>query len=374
MLHKILSSFRKLLLILFNWFVIKPIRFVSLCKHNELYSHRSYFPEMKDLRKSSSRIFLEQVISIIKYNCYDLFYFPYGLDVKSKKECDNYLNYAYFNKKRDALNFANKINCTCILRDKILFNCFANSIGISTPNNVIYVADGKLYDYHSKNVINSSQIKNYCSSPLFCKLVDGECGRGIFKLTYENGIFYIDGIEKTEEEVFISLTSGRYLAQEVIRQHPTMAKLHPQSVNSLRIVTVRSIKDGIIRIWPSIARIGTGNSVVDNTSQGGICVGIDFISGTMKEWGFYKPQFGFKVDKHPDSNIIFKEFKIPYLKEVQDQAIYFHSMLPGLQSVGWDVAIGELGPIFIEGNDNWEINGPQICNGGLKPLFEDQMC
>ncbi len=48
-------------------------------------------------------------------------------------------------------------------------------------------------------------------------------------------------------------------------------------------------------------------------------------------------------------------------------------MLPGMQSVGWDIAIGENGPVFIEGNDNWEINGPQICNGGLKKLYDEQM-
>lgn len=46
-------------------------------------------------------------------------------------------------------------------------------------------------------------------------------------------------------------------------------------------------------------------------------------------------------------------------------------MLPELHSVGWDIAIGDAGPIFIEGNDNWEINGPQICNGGLRKEFNE---
>ena len=50
-----------------------------------------------------------------------------------------------------------------------------------------------------------------------------------------------------------------------------------------------------------------------------------------------------------------------------------HTMLPDVYSVGWDVAIGKDGPIFIEGNDNWEINGPQICHGGLKNLFYEML-
>ena len=37
--------------------------------------------------------------------------------------------------------------------------------------------------------------------------------------------------------------------------------------------------------------------------------------------------------------------------------MFFHSMLKDIHSIGWDIAIGENGPIFIEGNDNWEALG-----------------
>ena len=61
-------------------------------------------------------------------------------------------------------------------------------------------------------------------------------------------------------------------------------------------------------------------------------------------------------------------------KETRETAVamakYFHSLLD-LHSIGWDIAIGENGPIFIEGNDNWEINGPQSCNRGLAKEFKE---
>lgn len=373
MINRITAFFNKVLVFFVNWFIIKPFRILLLFKHKELYVHASYYPEKADKRKSSMRIFFEQIRYVIKYNCYDLFYFPYGCDVKSKSECEKYINYEFFNKKRDSLNFADKVNCTCILRDKILFNVFANGIGIDTPKNVLYVANGRIYDFQSKQEVFAEQLVKYSGNALFCKLVDGECGKGVFKLEFQNGKFYVDGAEQTADEVYRKLTSGRYLAQEVIKQHSSMAALHPQSVNSMRIVTVRNVNDGVIRVWPSILRMGTANSVVDNTSQGGVYAGIDFSNGKMKKWGFYKPQFGLKTDHHPDSGIVFNEFEIPFLEEAQNQAVYFHSMLPDMQSVGWDVAIGENGPVFIEGNDNWEINGPQICNGGLMDLFKEQM-
>jgi hypothetical protein len=46
-------------------------------------------------------------------------------------------------------------------------------------------------------------------------------------------------------------------------------------------------------------------------------------------------------------------------------------MLPQVHSVGWDIAVGDDGPIFVEGNDNWEINGPQSCNGGMMKEFKE---
>lgn len=150
-----------------------------------------------------------------------------------------------------------------------------------------------------------------------------------------------------------------------------MNQLHSKSINSMRLITVRSLKDKTIHLFPSILRIGTGDSIVDNTSQGGLAVGIDLTTGRLKRYGFYKPQFGLKVDSHPDSHIRFDQFVIPYFEEAIRLAVYFHSMLPELHSVGWDIAIGEKGPVFIEGNDNWEINGPQICNGGLINEFKE---
>lgn len=372
-MNRIFDFVRNLLMSCYALFRLKPTNLVFLIRHKELYKHQSYFPEFEKNRKSSRKIFWEQVRNVLKYNSPDLFYFPYGLDVKPKEECKKYLHYNYFNKHRDSLNFSSKVNCTCILRDKMLFNIFADGIGIKTPTNVMYASNGKLYDFQSKKEVSAKDLSRYGQRTLFCKLVDGECGKGIFKLEFDGVDYYIDGKKCNEEDAYRHLTSGRYLAQEVIQQHPAMSSLHPQSVNSMRIVTVKSVKDGIIRVWPSMLRMGTGKSIVDNTSQGGVYAGIDFATGKMKKWGFYKPQFGLKTDQHPDSGIAFCDFEIPFLKEVREQAIYFHSMLPDMQSVGWDIAICEDGPVFIEGNDNWEINGPQICNGGLKELYEEQM-
>lgn len=355
---------------LYGWIIKRPKELISLMRHKELYVHDSYFPEEETYRKSSLKIFWEQVRQIRKYGCPNAFYFPYGCDVKPLRDCDEYVNYLFFRNRRESLNFSNKVNCTCILRDKILFNIFANGIGIDTAENKFYTVNGELFDFKTKKPLSIDQL---CETDheLFCKLVDGECGNGVFQLNIVQGTVFINGHPSSKEDIASRFLQGRYLAQTVIKQHPLMSQLHPQSINSMRLITVRSFKDQSIHVFPSILRIGTGNSIVDNTSQGGLAVGIELKSGQLKQFGFYKPQFGLKTKCHPDSGIQFDQFVIPHFEEALRQAVYFHSMLPGMHSVGWDIAIGEKGPVFIEGNDNWEINGPQICNGGLKKEFTE---
>ena len=51
-------------------------------------------------------------------------------------------------------------------------------------------------------------------------------------------------------------------------------------------------------------------------------------------------------------------------------AIKLHKYLYRCHSVGWDIAITEKGPVFIEGNGWWEISLVQAVHGGLKKQVE----
>ena len=201
--------------------------------------------------------------------------------------------------------------------------------------------------------------------------------------SFGDGIKIIHNATVDDIKALLQKYSVGFVMEELIHQGDEMAALHPQSVNTIRLLTVRSLKDGQIHVMPSILRVGTGESIVDNTSQGGLAIGIDIETGFLKKYGFYKPAYGrevevdgkptliFKEEEHPDSHIRLADFQIPYFQEAVQQAKYYHSMLPSLHSVGWDIAIGEDGPIFVEGNDNWEITGPQTCNGGLMREFKE---
>lgn len=367
---KILYRMTKVYRAVSAWLLVRPSQFVTLLKDKSLYKHATYYPEQSDKVKSPRRIFLEQVGQILRFGKVNKFYFLYGFDVKTKQEQEEYVHAWPFQLRRGDLNLSLYHDYSCILRDKLVFSLFAEGIGVEAVKILFYTTEGKIFDYATKEECHEDKLLLSGDAKMFCKPLDGEEGKGAFVLQVKNGVFYQNGTPDGIDQIRSILTQQRYLVQEFLTQHEEMSRLHSQSINTIRLVTVRGIKDGEIHILPSILRIGTGDSVMDNTSRGGVAVGVDIETGYLKQYGFFKPQYGTKTDVHPDSKIKFEDFQIPYFEEVKRQAVYFHSMIPQIHSVGWDIAVGPNGPIFVEGNDNWEINGPQSCNGGMKKEFD----
>ncbi len=363
--QKILFIYRKLVENLYT----KPKNVIKLFKQKELYNSISYFPERPS--RPVWKNYLFQIGQILKYSIPNVFYFMYGLDVKTDEERNEYVNYKPFMDRRNFLNYGNnQHNSTCILRNKLYFDIFAKSIGINVPQIKAYYSQGQLFIW--KNGFKKavfSDLSDWDDINLFCKEIEGECGIGIFILSIVGGKLFVQNEEITAEEFQMRIKGADYLFQEIIEQHPEMSKLYSGSINTMRLVTVRSLKDHKLHILPSILRIGANGSFVDNTSQGGIAVGFDLETGQLHQYGFYKPQFGLKTELHPNSGIRLSDFSIPMIKEAEQMALHFHSMLKDIHSIGWDIAIGPDGPIFIEGNDNWEINGPQVGNHGFRKEF-----
>ena len=129
-------------------------------------------------------------------------------------------------------------------------------------------------------------------------------------------------------------------------------------------------KDGVVHPFGAGLRIGRSGSTIDNWAKGGVFVGIDMGTGKLMNRGFMKPQFGTAVSEHPDTHVVFDGFLVPYYKEAQELAVKLHSFLYRSHSVGWDIAITEKGPVFIEGNGLWEISLVQAVHGGMRKEIE----
>lgn len=204
----------------------------------------------------------------------------------------------------------------------------------------------------------------------FAKPLGGQLGDGAFSVQISNSqILVNDNKRISKEELIQSISKSNYIIQERVIQHPQMNKLCSTSLNTIRFQTVITENEGIVAFGAGV-RMGREGSHVDNWAKGGIFVGIDMNSGKLLKKGFIKPPYGTVVTQHPDNGLVFENFEIPYFQKAVNMAKELHSKLYRIHSIGWDIAISQEGPVFIEGNSLWEISLVQAAHGGLKEQIE----
>ena len=341
------------------------LRTVYLSRFNLLYqfhlayetvANESYYPEYT--RKSLIHRFIDVFSWNIKYNDNLWYYNLYGLDIRGFRNMNEYLpNHNNFIKDRARTNLmGSPISQIVILRDKFLFYKYLSSMNLSTPEVFAFMLDGMLYD-SQMNIVDNGFLMNECN--YFIKEADGQCASFVKKIRdYQEFILNKEKIAK-----------GRYIFQRAIIQNDKISDLNSQSINTLRMVTVST--GDTITVFSTVLRVGTSKtSNVDNWAAGGLSIGVG-TDGHLKEFGYYKPGKGTKTRKHPDTDILFKDFEVPFYKEAVELATRAHRSLYNIKSIGWDIAITPDGPTFVEGNDNWEIALMQASDGGLKKKWSD---
>lgn len=339
----------------------------KLLSSNFIHSE-TYFPELKDRRKSKVRIFFDLMAHVMKYGAIDYHYFAYGFDIKGLRKKSDYFDEGDLLWRMDAYNkWEAAYNYTCILRDKRLFGELLSAWNISTPRNLMDTSQSN-YAEQLKGKILSRE------GEYFCKPIDGSCGRGIFKIITLENTCIIDNIEYSKSEAvevaINKLSDASYIIQPVIHQHKTISNIYDSCLNTMRLVTVSNKYSDQIKPVSAVLRIGCNGNIVDNYEKGGVSVGIDLQSGSLVKYGMFKYGRGTKTEVHPNTNVKFEGIQLPYFAEAIEQAIKIHSILREIPVIGWDIAFTESGPIFIEGNDNIEISISQQADGGLRQKIE----
>ena len=339
----------------------------------------SYYPD--EPHKSKAEMFWDQLYFILKSGAVEKFYFAYGFDRKSmpRKKCvDEYIiNEDVFLHKVNYNNNHMKgkpklVPGRVLISDKFYFYLFLRDFGIPTPKIYYYFRDGAVFYSLEKQNTNDIKGRDLFTFDFdgFAKPLGGQLGDGAFPIKVSHSrIFINDNQEISEEELIRSVSKTNYIIQERIVQHLQMNKLCSTSLNTIRFQTVLTEDNGIIAFGAGV-RMGREGSHVDNWAKGGIFVGVDMNTGKLLKNGFIKPPFGTVVTKHPDNGLVFEGFEIPYFKEAVEMAKVLHSKLYRIHSVGWDIAITEEGPMFVEGNSLWEISLIQAAHGGLKKQIE----
>lgn len=189
------------------------------------------------------------------------------------------------------------------------------------------------------------------------------CGIGI-KVVHSEG--------KTDTEKVLQEYKGKkVLAEEILVQEGSVHDLHPESLNTLRIVTVR-ISDSDIRVMNANIRIGVDERIQDNFHQEGIAASVDVKTGIVNSAG---------CDMHLRHHLVHpvtKEKIIGYTIPQWDEAIEMVKkaalIVPEVAYVGWDVATSckKHGVVLVEGNPDSDTDVQQMCDQvGKWPQYQE---
>lgn len=141
------------------------------------------------------------------------------------------------------------------------------------------------------------------------------------------------------------------LVEPLIVNHPELAKFHPASLNTLRIITMRTPSGGV-EVCRAIMRFGAEGKTVDNMAAGGVAVPVS-AEGILSEFGHRKQINLPPYRAHPDTGVKFKGTVVPYWKESVELCMNIRrNFCPELFVIGFDVAITPTGPLIVEINKN----------------------
>lgn len=210
------------------------------------------------------------------------------------------------------------------------------------------------------------EVLDFCQGKeqVFAKPRDGECGHGceiIRPADFESPDALYDYLKN----------GGFYMLEDVIRQHPDVARLHPSSVNCMRIITLLD-DDGEPHVLYIVQKIGLNGSFIDNNCM---FAPVDPETGEL----LYSPHSGdttkgIVYDVHPNTGITLKGYKIPFVKEAVAMCLEAAKVVPQVRYVGWDVATTPDGPEFVEGNtfcahDFWQLPPHTPTKTGMLPTI-----
>jgi len=303
---------------------MKKIKFLFRCifRMNLGKMFKTIRETAKESKKLSIIIFFDMIFCAAKYGAGYLDYRTFNFAKMSAKRRKTFVTRGInnelirkLNNREDYEKFENKIKFNTIFKDYIKRDW----------------SELKNFDEFEKFIENKTFIMAKPTGEL--------CGHGVEKIDVTNA---------DPQALFDKLTANnQLLVEEYIVQHSEIARIYANSVNTIRMVTIANTDE--VHVVFRALRMGSGNSVVDNFHFGGMVAILDengiIITDAINE----KHEI---FSAHPSSGIVFKGLQIPFMGEAERLVKKAAKLVPGIRYVGWDIAITETGPQFIEANHN----------------------
>lgn len=240
------------------------------------------------------------------------------------------------------------------IADKNYFDLYLK--GFKLPETYIHLING-IFEDKDYNIISKQKAKKilHNHNKIVVKPSMASYGGKDVKI--------LENLSNEEIDDFVdNLNNDNLIFQEVIEQSEMTAKLHPKSLNTIRIMTL--ILDNEVKILPTAFRMGVGNAKVDNASFGGIYCRIND-DGTLSDFAY--DALGNRFDIHPDGGK-FSDIKFDFMDKVKLLVKAAAQRFPHFRLIGWDIAINKDNqPVIIEAN--LTMSGMDVIETICGPLF-----
>ncbi len=329
--------------------------------------------EKCDNKKPKSQIRKEMNLCKKFWGCYPLHYYRYDLYRKDKELSENkLLNYIpEFFFYRLFLPFYDSEKYKILLTDKIITERFFRSLKILQPHTICKLINNHIYTNElvkiSYNDVEQELTKKKYQK-IFVKPADGIGGYGIYIFHKNDRGQYVTKDNDVLNEDFLNKIGAQnsYIIQPGLEQDPEISEIYSHSVNTFRIATEN--KNGNVRILYSVLRIGRDENQVDNIAQDGLILKIDTDTGKAGDHATSEQCEYF--EKHPDTNFVFKSYKIFNWNKIKKFTIESAKKLPQFTYLGWDIVLTKGGPLAVEPDLVFGLDGYQLALGGLREIFQ----
>lgn len=232
-----------------------------------------------------------------------------------------------------------------VLENKNLLYAFAEFCKVKMPSRILSCQEG-LFSGRDGTTLTFDEAVELLSDIGNCfakPSIGTDSGRGCKVYNFKSGVD--SNSQVTCQEALTDL-GNNFTVQERLVCHESIRKLYSGSVNTFRIMTYRW--HNTIESVPVIMRIGRNGSYLDNAHAGGMFIAVS-PDGTLHEKAF--TEFESSFTEHPDTKVVFKDYKIDQVPMLVETAKIIHSSLPSVGVVNWDMTIDENGdPVLIEAN------------------------
>ncbi|MBV0913417.1 sugar-transfer associated ATP-grasp domain-containing protein [Anianabacter salinae] len=293
----------------------------------------------------------------------------FGLDTRPTPEARDFLG--TLGAARLALRINRLSNRRGLVGDKLLFDAMLRGAGLDTPD--LLAVFGRPAPIGTTHLRSEAQLRELLSGPaampLFGKPASAQRSEDAIAATAfdpaSDSLILLDGRSVPVARVWQQLDrqhrhSG-YLFQRFVPQHPDLTAIVGPTVATVRVITL--FHKGRCHILRTGWKVPHLNALADTPQRGNLFTAVDpetgRIAAAFSQPSVHSPRHAV----HPGTGARIEGAMVPHWDKLIRKTRRAAGLIHVLPLVGWDVAVGANGPVFIEANTNPSLEAYQVFEG-----------